>query len=81
MGNKLANPDVCALYSRQYQKLATLSKTLLDTYKGLAAAPHPDIQPVPLPGYTDPVTIQQVCNTVVQTDWNKDARKGFLIRH
>ncbi|MCA9372591.1 hypothetical protein KC921_00665 [Candidatus Woesebacteria bacterium] len=78
MCNKLANPDVCALYSRPVPETGYTIKTLLDTYKGLAAAPHPDIQPVPLPGYTDPVTIQQVCNTVVQTDWNEDARKGFL---
>lgn len=78
MCNKLANPDACALYSRPVPETGYTIKTLLDTYKGLAAVPHPDIQPVPLPGYKDPVTIKQVCNTVVQTDWNKNARQGFL---
>lgn len=78
MCNKLVNPSACALYSRPVPQTNYTIKTMLDEYKALASVPHPDIQPVPLPAYTDPITIEAVCDTVVSTDWNETARQGFL---
>ena len=78
MCNKLANPDACALYSRPISGTNYSIKTMLAEYKALASVPHPDLQPVPLPGYTDPITIEAVCNEVVGSRENETVRQGFL---
>lgn len=78
MCNKLALPDACALYARPVPETGFTIKTMLDSYKSLAAEAVTRLPDANILGYQDKDTIKAVCAEVLTTDWNLVAREGLL---
>ena len=78
MCNKLALPDACALYARPVPETSFTIKTMLDSYKSLAAEAVTRLPDANIQGYQNKDTIKAVCTEVLTTDWNLVAREGLL---